>query len=247
NSGIKISGVTYLNVHGTSSSPIAVSLRCSPTTPCEGIKLYNVKLSYSKKPAKSFCFSAAGTSRGQVLPGIFTLLSFHQKMANLIVLFALQFVFLFIFVAFPISTNAATYNVLKYGAKPNGRTDSTRPFLRAWSAACKSKKPATMWIPRGTYLVKTIVFGGPCRSKIVTVQIDGKIQAPPGKNYWIIGKSRNWILFHGINGLTINGGILDGRGSNFWNCRRSGANCPEGAISLTLQDVRNGIISGLKS
>ncbi|RZC86900.1 hypothetical protein C5167_030251 [Papaver somniferum] len=164
-------------------------------------------------------------------------------MANVIVLFSLLFI-----VAFPLSTNAATYNVLRYGAKPNGRTDSTRSFLRAWSLACKSKKPATMWVPRGTYLVKTIVFGGPCRSKRVTVQIDGKIQAPPGKNYRIIGKDRNWILFTGINGLTINGGIIDGRGSSFWNCRRYGGNCPEGAIVLAiLNNVRNGIISGLKS
>ncbi|KAI3997411.1 hypothetical protein MKX01_017781 [Papaver californicum] len=167
-------------------------------------------------------------------------------MANLITLFSLQLILVFI-VAFPVSTNAATYNVLKYGAKPNGRTDSTRSFLRAWSLACKSKKPATMWVPRGTYLVKTIVFGGPCRSKRVTVQIDGKIQAPPSKHFRIIGNSRNWILFTGINGLTINGGILDARGSSFWHCRRSGGNCPDGAISLSLNNVRNGIISGLKS
>ncbi|XP_026377665.1 polygalacturonase-like [Papaver somniferum] len=168
-------------------------------------------------------------------------------MANLIVLFSLQLIVLLFIVAFPLSTSAATYNVLHYGAKPNGRTDSTKPFLLAWSMACKSKKPATMWIPRGTYLVKTIVFGGPCKSKRVTVQIDGKIQAPPSKNFRIIGNYRNWILFHGIYGLTINGGILDGRGSNFWDCRRAGANCPDGAVSLTLQNVRNGIISGLKS
>ncbi|KAI3869613.1 hypothetical protein MKW92_036353, partial [Papaver armeniacum] len=49
------------------------------------------------------------------------------------------------------------------------------------------------------------IFNGPCRSTRVTVQIDGTIQAPP-RNYWVIGNSRNWIVFHGINGLTINGG-----------------------------------------
>ncbi|XP_026432437.1 polygalacturonase-like [Papaver somniferum] len=69
NSGIKISGVAYLNVYGTSATPIAVNLHCSATNPCNGIKLYNVDLTYSKKPASAFCFCAAGTSQGRVLPG----------------------------------------------------------------------------------------------------------------------------------------------------------------------------------
>ncbi|MCL7022662.1 hypothetical protein MKW94_009424, partial [Papaver nudicaule] len=68
NSGVKISAVTYQNVSGTSATPIAIRFRCSATAPCEGIKLYNVNLIYSKQSAKSFCFSATGTSRGQVTP-----------------------------------------------------------------------------------------------------------------------------------------------------------------------------------
>ncbi|MCL7022663.1 hypothetical protein MKW94_009425, partial [Papaver nudicaule] len=158
-------------------------------------------------------------------------------MAKLIILFSVK-VFLFelmfpkliVFLAIlPLSANAAINNVQVFGATPNDGTDSTKPFLQAWSLACSSIAPATMWIPRGTYLVNTIAFSGPCKNAEVTVRIDGKIQAPPS-NYWEIGNFGNWILFQGINGLTINGGILDARGSQFWDCKRSGANCPRGAV-----------------
>ncbi|XP_026422704.1 polygalacturonase-like isoform X3 [Papaver somniferum] len=103
-----------------------------------------------------------------------------------------------------------------------------------------------MWIPRGTYLVNTIAFSGPCKSARVTVQIDGKIQAPP-RNYWDIGNYGNWVLFQGIDGLTINCGILDARGSQLWDCKRSGANCPQGVTSLTFNSIKNGIVSGIVS
>ncbi|KAI3930417.1 hypothetical protein MKW92_014125 [Papaver armeniacum] len=165
-------------------------------------------------------------------------------MAKTIILFSLKLVFFL--TIFPLCANAATYNVLNFGAKPNNGTDSTKPFLQAWSLACRSVAPATMWIPRGTYLVNTIAFSGPCKSARVTVQIDGKIQAPP-RNYWDIGNYGNWVLFQGIDGLTINGGILDARGSQLWDCKRSGANCPQGATSLTFNSIKNGIVSGILS
>ncbi|RZC86898.1 hypothetical protein C5167_030250 [Papaver somniferum] len=236
NSGIKISGVAYLNVYGTSATPIAVNLHCSATNPCNGIKLYNVDLTYSKKPASAFCFCAAGTSQGRII---------LTKMDRLfIILYSLTLIILLFLITFLPSTNAGTYNVAAFGAKTDG-TDSTKPFLQAWSLACSSEKPATMWIPRGTYLLKKTAFSGPCRSKRVTVQVDGRIQAPT--DFWFIGNSGSWILFQGIDGLTINGGILDARGSHLWNCRRYGANCPQGATSLSLSSVKNGIVNGLIS
>ncbi|KAK3014782.1 hypothetical protein RJ639_009208, partial [Escallonia herrerae] len=39
-----------------------------------------------------------------------------------------------------------TYNVLSLGAKPDGKTDSTKSFLSAWTAACCSPRPATVYI-----------------------------------------------------------------------------------------------------
>ncbi|CAI9108294.1 OLC1v1007863C1 [Oldenlandia corymbosa var. corymbosa] len=145
---------------------------------------------------------------------------------------------------FIVTTNAATFNVMSYGAKPDGRSDSTQPFLKAWSSACRSVQPATMYVPRGRYLIKAAVFQGPCRSRI-NVHIDGTLVAP--ENYWHLGNSGYWLLFIKVNRLSVIGGILDAKGTAYWNCRRRGGNCPVAARSITFNWVNNGLISGLTS
>ncbi|CAI9108292.1 OLC1v1007862C1 [Oldenlandia corymbosa var. corymbosa] len=145
---------------------------------------------------------------------------------------------------FMITINAATFNVMSYGAKPDGRGDSTQPFLKAWSWACSSVQPATMYVPRGRYMIKAAVFQGPCRSRI-NVQIDGTLVAPD--NYWHLGNSGYWLLFIKVNRLSVIGGILDAKGAGFWDCRRRGGNCPAGARSITFNWVNDGLISGLTS
>lgn len=121
----------------------------------------------------------------------------------------------------------AAYNVASFGARGDGKTDSTQGFLRAWGAACWSTGAATIYVPRGTYLISNVAFNGPCKSKIV-FQIDGTIVAP--SNYWTIGKSGYWIVFRKVNRLTVTGGgTIDARGSGFWKCRRFGKSCPVGS------------------
>lgn len=124
------------------------------------------------------------------------------------------------------TTNIAAYNVVRFGARGDGRTDSTLSFLRAWKSACSSARPATVYVPRGTFLIKTVTFSGPCRSRI-RFQIDGTLVAP--HNYRALGNSGFWILFHKVSRLTIYGGTIDARGSGFWACRKNGHNCPFGA------------------
>ena len=68
NSGVKISDVKYINVKGTSKTKEAISLTCSPSNPCKGIRLENIKLSFGSKPAVSSCSHAHGISRGKVIP-----------------------------------------------------------------------------------------------------------------------------------------------------------------------------------
>jgi polygalacturonase len=141
--------------------------------------------------------------------------------------FVVSFVVLSFFYSFQLSNAASTtHNVIKFGAKPDGKTDATQPFLKAWSAACRSATPSTIYVPRGRYLLKAIVFRGPCKNKI-TVLIGGTLVAPT--DYRALGNSGYWILFIKINRVSVFGGTLDAKGAGFWACRKSRQNCPVGA------------------
>jgi polygalacturonase len=67
-SGVKISGVTYDDIRGTSATPVAVAFDCSPSNPCSGITLKNVKLTYVSGHARSSCKHADGRSSGFIVP-----------------------------------------------------------------------------------------------------------------------------------------------------------------------------------
>lgn len=70
NSGVKISGVTYSDIHGSSASQVAVKFDCSASKPCTGIGLQDIKLTYSggSTPAESSCNHADGTASGLIVP-----------------------------------------------------------------------------------------------------------------------------------------------------------------------------------
>ncbi|KAI9126708.1 hypothetical protein K1719_002304 [Acacia pycnantha] len=67
-SGVKISDVTYQDIHGTSATEVAVKFDCSSKNPCSGIKLEDVKLIYKNQIAEASCQNAGGTSQGYVQP-----------------------------------------------------------------------------------------------------------------------------------------------------------------------------------
>ncbi|KAJ6865784.1 polygalacturonase-like [Populus alba x Populus x berolinensis] len=159
--------------------------------------------------------------------------------------FVVSYVVLSLFCIFQQSNAAsASYNVIKFGAKPDGKTDSTQPFLKAWSAACSSASPSTISVPKGRYLLTATVFRGPCKNKI-TVKIDGTLVAPA--DYRALGNSGYWILFIKVNRVSVFGGTLDAKGAGFWACRKSGQNCPVGARSITFNWANDILISGLTS
>ncbi|KAG2728282.1 hypothetical protein I3843_01G194000 [Carya illinoinensis] len=142
------------------------------------------------------------------------------------------------------ASNAANYNVVRFGAKPDGKTEATKAFLKTWESACNSATASTIYIPKGRFLLKATVFRGPCKNRI-TVRIDGTLVAP--LDYRALGNSGYWILFIEVNGISIFGGKLDAKGAGFWACRRSGKNCPVGARSITFNWADNVVISGLTS
>ncbi|KAJ0034323.1 hypothetical protein Pint_26375 [Pistacia integerrima] len=75
----------------------------------------------------------------------------------------------FLIFIFFIRSSTAAFNVITYGAKPDGKTDATPSFLRAWKAACSSVKASTIYVPKGRYLIKEVEFRGPCKSRITLI------------------------------------------------------------------------------
>lgn len=118
-------------------------------------------------------------------------------------------------------------NVKNFGARNDGKTDATQAFLSAWNVACTSAVPSILYVPKGYYLVKPLIFEGSCKSSNIVLQIDGTLVAPD--DYIEVAKSESWIVFHMIDGLQIKGGVLDAKGNHLWNCKASNQGCPDGA------------------
>ncbi|KAK3022565.1 hypothetical protein RJ639_047543 [Escallonia herrerae] len=137
-----------------------------------------------------------------------------------------------------------TYNVVDLGARPDGRTDSAKAFMSAWTAACGSDSAATVYVPPGRYLVQKADFAGKCRNSAITFRMDGTLVAPSDNQ---VVNAGSWILFHGVDGVTLSGGTLDGQGSGLWACKAAGGSCPVGAKSLVFDNSNNININGLTS
>ena len=124
-----------------------------------------------------------------------------------------------------------TYNIISFGANPNGVIDSTKAFVRAWSAACATTTETEIQVPRGRYLLGFIAFKGDCKSPRITLKIAGKLVAPA--DYRILGQFENWLSFERVSGVSIIGGALDAKGPALWACKAAGNDCPSGATVST--------------
>ncbi|XP_056173941.1 polygalacturonase-like [Syzygium oleosum] len=67
-SGVRVSDVTYQDIHGTSATEVAVKFDCSSEYPCTGITMQDVKLSYRNQVATASCAHAGGTASGMEQP-----------------------------------------------------------------------------------------------------------------------------------------------------------------------------------
>lgn len=139
---------------------------------------------------------------------------------------------------------STTYNVVDFGAKPNGQTDSTKSFLVAWNKACTSTKPSTIYVPHGKFLLGRVTFRGECTNKDISIIFDGALVAP--SDYHVIGEASYWLTFENVSGVKIHGGVLDGKGTYLWDCKNSRKSCPMGAavssfLSLEMELSISGI------
>ncbi|MED6145230.1 hypothetical protein PIB30_023337 [Stylosanthes scabra] len=143
----------------------------------------------------------------------------------------------------PIAAAApATFNVLSFGAKADGRTDSAKAFTSAWAKACALAQPASIVVPQGRFLLGSVTFSGQCANKAISFEIQGTLVAPSDYS------EDNWLMFEHVDGVSIRGGVLDGQGTSLWNCKNSGkGSCPSGATTLQFSNSNNIFISGLSS
>lgn len=91
---------------------------------------------------------------------------------------ALSFLLRMMLCVFFLATAMASYNISDYGAKADGRTDSAKPFLNAWAAACNFTEPAAIYVPAGHFLISQATFKGPCKKNGTRIFVDGTLVAP---------------------------------------------------------------------
>ncbi|KAK7363549.1 hypothetical protein VNO77_05695 [Canavalia gladiata] len=65
---VKIKNVHFENIKGTTTSPIAVDLRCSKMFPCEGVTLQNIDLKLGIAPTSSRCVNTKPLFGGLLMP-----------------------------------------------------------------------------------------------------------------------------------------------------------------------------------
>ncbi|KFK44077.1 hypothetical protein AALP_AA1G213000 [Arabis alpina] len=163
------------------------------------------------------------------------------------VIFPLAFLFLnFILISSLANSVPTTLNVLTYGAKPDGSTDSTKAFLAAWNFACASANPTTIIVPKGRFLVRQLIFqGNECKHAPISFRIAGSIIGPG--DFRVLARSEQWIMFERVTDVSIYGGVLDAQGTGLWKCKKEDGHCPTGAKSLLFTGSNNIVINGLTS
>nr|CAD1837657.1 unnamed protein product [Ananas comosus var. bracteatus] len=112
------------------------------------------------------------------------------------------------------------FNVDDYGARADGTTDDRDAFLKAWNATCSSSSDSAAFVvPEGkTYLLKPLIFSGPCKATHVTVMIRGTLEASKDRSDWPTDEIRtHWIKFESVENLLVQGGgTLNGNGDIWW-------------------------------
>ncbi|KMZ66278.1 Polygalacturonase, family GH28 [Zostera marina] len=154
-----------------------------------------------------------------------------------------MFFFFFAFASLCNNVDAVTYfNVIDYGAKPDGVTDSTYAFINAWNGACQTEGISQVSVPEGTYLTAAMNFYGPCKQTII-FENEGIILATENLAAF---PTLNWIVFAYLDDFKLTGhGTFDAQGASTWGLNdRTGITFP---TSIQLSFVNNSRVEGITS
>ncbi|XP_057485873.1 exopolygalacturonase-like [Actinidia eriantha] len=144
------------------------------------------------------------------------------------------------------------FDVTRYGAVPNGATETSLAFLAAWRDACAHPGNATLLVPNGTFFIGPVTFEGPCHNQhSPTVTIRGILKAPSRLSSF---PTSTWIVFRKLHGLNLTGETdtttLDGQGAKAWalgssDKKNKPLNRPIVFASLKFAHVSNGVIRNI--
>ncbi|KAK6947017.1 Glycoside hydrolase, family 28 [Dillenia turbinata] len=129
------------------------------------------------------------------------------------------------------------YDIRKYGARADGKTDNSKVILNVWNIACQAKGRNLVYIPPGVFMTTAVRLKGPCNGQML-FQIKGVLKASSDPQLGI----DNWISFQWMEELTVFGhGTFDGQGAYAWpynNCKES-SSCELLPTTLRLDFVNN--------
>ncbi|XP_054779578.1 probable polygalacturonase At3g15720 [Prosopis cineraria] len=118
------------------------------------------------------------------------------------------------------SGTTSSFNVMQYGAVGDGSTNDAPAFVKAWEDVCHQSNShiSRLIVPAKTFLLRPVIFKGPCKSKYIYIQLTGNIVAPKTKGEYKGSQINTWLSFNYVEGLIISGkGTIDGRGSIWWD------------------------------
>uniref|UniRef100_A0A6N2L875 Damage-control phosphatase ARMT1-like metal-binding domain-containing protein n=1 Tax=Salix viminalis TaxID=40686 RepID=A0A6N2L875_SALVM len=123
------------------------------------------------------------------------------------------------------------FDVKRFGARADGRTDDSKAFIAAWKEACRATGKVKLLVPKGVYLIGPVKFAGPCKNvSSLTVYmkarsqplliLSGYLKATAKLSRY--GSGTGWVEFGWLERLTLTGGgTFDGQGAKAWpynNC-----------------------------